>query len=503
MAQGWLRVAYIVVLAGYAAYFAVSSIHWPLVNDPAQLQYACFLMAHGMAPYRDLIEMNMPGIYLVNLAVLHTMGASFLAWRIFDFALIASAAAAMVYIALPLDWLAGMLAATLLFLYHGRDGQGNAGQRDLIIATLLLIAFALMFYAARNRKAWPMALFGLVTMFAATIKPVPLPAMVVVFVFAVVHLRARGVSAWRVVLYGVAGSLVPIAAVILFLAHWHAMAAFYQVLRVDLPYYARIGRIGPKRLVMLLENPSARMLGLIALPVLWKLRKHTSWEHAMVLAGIMTGLICYWTQGRGFNYHRYTLMGFFYVWVSMEFFRAIRMKSKVFRVLGIVGLAASLVICVQYIDKASGRIWKTGYINGMDEDLAKLGGAKLSGHVQCIATSADCSTGLYRMKLVQSTGLFYDFYLFGIRPDASGVPAILVNREKFVRQWDANPPEVVVVDSTLYPDIRPDFGKLNNWPEFRDMLDANYTLYSDRRFGYGEAGPMRYRIYVRKGAAQL
>ena len=117
---------------GCAGLFVLGTAHWKQVNDPAQLSYLCFLMDHGMAPYRDLLEINMPGIYLANWSVMHVLGEGSLAWRIFDFSLMGAAAWAMIVIARPYDWLAGVLGATLFALYHGRDGAGQAGQRDFI-----------------------------------------------------------------------------------------------------------------------------------------------------------------------------------------------------------------------------------------------------------------------------------------------------------------------------------------------------------------------------------
>ena len=118
--------------------------HWKQVNDPAQLSYLCFLMDHGTAPYRDLLEINMPGIYLVNWSAMHILGEGSFAWRIFDFSLMGTAAWAMIVIARPYDWLAGVFGATLFALYHGRDGAGQAGQRDFIIAVLFLCAYVFM-----------------------------------------------------------------------------------------------------------------------------------------------------------------------------------------------------------------------------------------------------------------------------------------------------------------------------------------------------------------------
>jgi hypothetical protein len=38
------------------AVFALCTLHWRLVNDAAQIDYACYLMDHGMAPYKDLVD---------------------------------------------------------------------------------------------------------------------------------------------------------------------------------------------------------------------------------------------------------------------------------------------------------------------------------------------------------------------------------------------------------------------------------------------------------------
>jgi len=156
-----LRLFLVLYFLACIVFIVVRTAHWKQVNDPAQLHYACFLMDHGMAPYRDLLEINMPGIYLVNWSVMHTLGDGSVAWRTFDFALMGIAAWAMIAIARPYDWLAGFFGATLFILFHGRDGAGQQGQRDFIIAVLLLCSYAFLFNAFRNRKQWPMFVFGL------------------------------------------------------------------------------------------------------------------------------------------------------------------------------------------------------------------------------------------------------------------------------------------------------------------------------------------------------
>ena len=48
--------------------------HWSLVHDAALMHYVTFLMDHGKAPYRDIIDMNMPGTYMIEWLVMHAIG---------------------------------------------------------------------------------------------------------------------------------------------------------------------------------------------------------------------------------------------------------------------------------------------------------------------------------------------------------------------------------------------------------------------------------------------
>ena len=75
------------------------SWRWPLVGDASLIHYIAFLIERGWAPYRDLGDMNMPGSYLIEMAAMRVFGLGDLAWRIFDFTLMAAASAAFFVIA--------------------------------------------------------------------------------------------------------------------------------------------------------------------------------------------------------------------------------------------------------------------------------------------------------------------------------------------------------------------------------------------------------------------
>ena len=519
----------------------VRTWHWPLVNDPAQFSYLCFLMDHGMAPYRDIIEMNMPGTYLVNWTVMHALGAGSLAWRIFDLGLLGVGSAAMISIAWPYDWFAGVFSSALFILFHGRDGAEQMGQRDLIIAVLLLAGCAFLFRAIRGmgaaRKdeggagkrraiaALLMGLFGLCAGVATTIKPTPLPFALLLLLFAILVLRERRQPWALLAASAVAGMLVPLAVVLEFLMREHALHAFLQMERVMLPYYATLGRQSMGHLLEHALPPSLLAMALLAMAVViagcgseegngnrihQRLLAEGSWEQVVLGAGILFGVASYVAQGKGFAYHRYPAVGFLLCWAGIQFAMVLRsweresratLRSargvRTVRWLGMAGLILGAVLAPVYLAKASRLKWNEQVTDMLQGDLTALGGPALSTHVQCLYTFSECDTALYRMRLVQSTGLFYDYFLFG--PQTS--PVVQSVQRRFSGEIQRDPPQVFVVLTGLYPDGVPGYGKLRLWPWFDNYLAANYSVYRERSGWTGDGMQLGYRIYVRKQQA--
>ena len=141
-----------VFLFACLALFVVGTWNWPLVGDASVIHYAAFLMGHGFAPYRQIIDFNMPGCYLVEWLVIHIFGGGSLSWRIFDLFLAALSGAAMIAIAKPYSRFAGFAAAVLFTLIHGQDGVAFMGERDLIIAALLAWAYAFFFWGCGGTR---------------------------------------------------------------------------------------------------------------------------------------------------------------------------------------------------------------------------------------------------------------------------------------------------------------------------------------------------------------
>jgi len=486
-----LLTLYFLVCVGF---FLVRTAHWQQVNDPAQIHYLCFLMDHGMAPYRDLLEINMPGIYLVNWSVMHTLGAGSAAWRAFDFGLMGAAAWAMIAIAWPYDWLAGVFGATLFILYHGRDGAGQEGQRDFIIAVLLLCAYAFLFQCFRSHRKWPMFAFGVCAGMAATIKPTPLPFALLLLLFAAFRWKRAGEPVLKPSLYALLGFIFPLAIVAAFLVSKHALGAFWYLVRVQLPFYQTLGRASLRTLLALMMTASVETVALIALAIAVMKRDWWNWEGKLLLAGILFGIASYFGQGKAFPYHRYPMLAFLFLWAGLQIVTALRAQGRV-RVLAIGGVAFAVILAPIYVSRAVRKVWDPTFSDSLNTDLNRLGGRQLSGHVQCIDTPADCDTTLYRMRLVQSTGLFYDYLIFG----SARQRVIRDSRERFWQEFQSNPPQVVIVGSGLFRYGR-GYSKLASWPLFQQELTSHYFLYDDRSFPTAEAGQRAYRIYVEKSS---
>ena len=127
--------------AALALYLGGRSWGWPLVHDAPLMHYVAWLIGQGAVPYRDVFDMNMPGVYLLHLGVIGIMGEGDRAWRLFDLAWLALTAAALFGFARRAgDAWSGLAAALLFVIYHLSGGAWRAGQRDFLLTLFLVLA---------------------------------------------------------------------------------------------------------------------------------------------------------------------------------------------------------------------------------------------------------------------------------------------------------------------------------------------------------------------------
>lgn len=500
-----LRWLLVVPLGIVAILLVADTIHWPLVGDATLMHYGAFLLDHGFAPYRQIIDMNMPGAMLVDWAVIHTLGPGALAWRLFDFVLMAVAAAAMIAIARPHDRFAGIFAAVFFFALHVHDGVDQAAERDLVLAVLLLIACAGIFVAVRRSLWLGSAIFGLACGAGTLIKPTAALCMVGMLVLAGIALRRRGKPVATHLLAACAGFFVPLAGAFLYLAREHAVHAFIATVSGLMVYHAGIDRF-PLRFLLTHLLPGA----LWPVVILWLLltfahQRWRTWEGAALLFSLVIGIVSFCAQGKAFPYHRYPEEAFLLLMIGLDASLALRRKGWPQVAGASLLIYATLVIMPSWLVRARHYDWQhDDFTQSLTADLQTMDAPSLSHHVQCLDMTAGCLGALYNLRLVQSTGYLYDCYFFHQPQNA----VTLRMREDFLSEMSASPPEAIIVSNQdclgeplAWP--RPDA-----WPQFSAWLDANYSLAVERQptrpirwWPVAEPAP-GYRIYRRKSLTQ-
>ena len=553
------RVALAASLSLSALLYFAWSWRWPLVGDASLIHYIGWLIERGWAPYRQLGDMNMPGSYLIELAAMHLFGMGDLAWRLFDFALMGAATASFFvitrragapsmtvsssWVGSDKGWLAGLFAACLFILVHGRDGLAEGGQRDLTMAVCLVVATAFLFVAIRRDWQWEAAAFGLFSGVALTIKPTAVllslaQLLLAAWVLRRAHLLQQPIRRVFARLLAPAGMacLVAPTVCLVFLLRERALAAFLAGFHGIVPYYASLGHrplsfillhsISPLLPLVLIWTAFLALAGPFFRPPLSGEGESTrNWERTALLAGVLFGLTNCVVQARALPYYRYSLLVFLLPLMAVDFTRAAQSletepksvepeprptelrpklsglwRSRAARWLAVGALCFGGFFLAPQSDVLIHRYrwWETDFISSLQQNLDALGGQRLSGHIQCIDSISGCGNVLYRMRLEPSTGVLSDFLLFG--PD--GVPIIRQTRANFSAAILANPPQVIVVTSHLHMDGPENYRKLDRWPAFASFLADDYTLQTEwspsrtARWWSREETPAGYRIYV-------
>ena len=480
---------------GCAVYAAALSLRWPLVGDASLMHYVVFLIGRGLVPYRDIVDINLPGTYLFEGLGMRLLGSGALAWRIYDLLLLTAAGAAMVLLAGRRRWPAGLLAAGMFALLHLQDGIAQTGQRDLLIAVLLLWAYVALFAAQRlqERGVWLIFVSTLLCGVTVTIKPTYLPLGIVLLVLA-----GWKRDAWFRVA-GVAGLLLPGMVCLLWLTRIGALPAFLQIVHSLIPLHAELGRRSVSYLLTHATAPVSAVVGLWLLT--WLVgRPRLDRERLELLAGVLIGLVAYVAQGKGYPYHRYPLLALLLLGIEMDLCAAWQASRWPLRVLAGVALA---VQCGYLAPHAA---WQVRFSirpaepfeDALSNELRKLGPG-LSGDVQCLDTFGGCVNTLFDLRLEQASGYLYDCYLF----TESRNDAVARYREGFLQAYEKRPSRVLVLTDQYCFGEQGGFARVGRWPVIAREIANHYTQRTEWHspqlqhwFSRGET-VSSFRMYVR------
>ncbi|MGH9697584.1 MAG: hypothetical protein ACRD5Z_25805, partial [Bryobacteraceae bacterium] len=319
----------------------------------------------------------------------------------------------------------------------------------------------------------------------------------------------RGVANQRVwlnwMLIGLAALAVPLACMLLWLEHKHALDAWLAMERLVLPYYASQERRG---FGFTLSHSISPLLSLVLFWLLCIALRGPAWprfERLLVATAAILSLAALLAQGKALPYQRYPMMAFLLPLIALDLTTAwsVRGSRPLARYSALGGLCCGcLILAPLALVKVHHFDARPQEFDAMlTADLSRLD--NLNGRVQCLDAIQECLPTLYSMHFLPATGMLSDQPLF----DSAARPAVQILRQRFEQKVTERPPLVFVVVSGFSLDSVKGYQKLEQWPAFERWLNANYTLTVERtpthlvRWWGRAQQPAGYRLYELKPGA--
>jgi hypothetical protein len=225
---------------------AIFSLSWRFQHDSPIMLYIVYLMDHfGFVPYRDILDMNMPGTYLAYFLIAKLSGYTDFGVRCVDLAILAAILASnwlwMKRISKRVAW-----AGTVMWgVFYLAFGPVMSLQREYLILLPLLAAILAFTYAPRASPLRGLAVgffFGL----AGTVKPHAVIGLPLLMFFDLVNnvqdgdnLKTRaGRFIRQIVLPVVAGFCLPFGIAAVYLWERGALRDFLDIVIHYWPLYA-------------------------------------------------------------------------------------------------------------------------------------------------------------------------------------------------------------------------------------------------------------------------
>ena len=484
--------------AGLCGWLGGWSLGWPLIHDAPLMHYIAWLIAQGAVPYRDVFDMNLPGVYLIHWAVLSVGGAGDLAWRLFDLAWLAATCGLLFAHGRRLgDRGAAAASAVLFALYHLSGGAWRVGQRDFLLCLFLLGgAWGVARSLEQGGALRPLVWAGLALGAGMTVKPQAGLYWLGCAAAAAwgAWREQRSVAASAGAVLG-AGLLVP-ALVFGWLGWRGGLGAFMAILTgYLLPLYSHVGRVSAVQALGTHRHGwlvLAFLGGLGLLALLGPAPGGSGARRALALLGVGYGWLHFSLQGKGWEYHLYPLAFFLCAlapfalaspglaagrgrWLARRRVAALVVLGALVVTLGAKGVEA--VDAPWIADKAR-------RVAALSRDLAPLLAAGDTAQVMDVTEGG--IHALLRLGVRQPTRFIYDFHFFHDEAD----PRIKALQTEFVAGLDSARPAAIVVMRDTWN--RPGYERLREVPGLMPLLDRAYTLAAE-----GDA----YRIYAKRAGS--
>ena len=255
---------------------AVLNMRWRVFHDAATMAYYSFLMNHfHWMPYRDFLEMNMPGVHLFNALMGRLFGYSDLGFRLGDFTTL-SVILIFTWVWLRrLGWkVAWAACAGFCFLYYSQ-GPLLSMQREFILLIPLSLALVIASSPGSGNAGRSLGV-GLCFGCAFLIKPLAVIGYPLLFIFLLRAPEPEGIAGpmggrrtLRLAAWTSIGFLLPIGLTSFWLWRNGALTAFLNVAGNYWPLYAQMS--GEHRILMPGERPAYLLRSYLEFNGMWNL----------------------------------------------------------------------------------------------------------------------------------------------------------------------------------------------------------------------------------------
>ena len=458
-------------LAAAAGLLLWRSLDWPLVGDASIFHFIAGQMQMGAVPYRDIVDINMPLIYFIHVAVVAIGGMGDVAWRAFDLAATALLSGLILVLVWPAGRAPAIQAALIVLVTHLLLGPYAAGQRDYLMSIPALAAAIVSARAAENpQRRWiDLFLVGVFATTAASIKPTG------ILLLALPAITMAGLR-WREAAWMSVGAAATGLLLLGLLAGCGALWAFIAMIQGLLPSYASLGA----RPIADIFRDTAVWLAPTAGLALAAALNISAPKPPRVRAMIgltLFGFIHLIAQRKGWFYHVYPLGIGLACWGAWSLASLPMLRSAVCLMI----TAATIGWLVPSALMQAGTypaLPAASAIQRVFESRLPRG-----ARVQVLDSDNGAFLAMARAGMRQATPHIQWFSLL-LAPDSV--------RQSFLAALEVDPPAAILLTNAQWPGAS-GFDAADHWPDFAALLTSRYVL--DRT---GDEDGIAWRFYLKR-----
>ena len=207
---------------------AVMSLSWRYFHDAPIMIYCAYLIDSGLIPYRDFFDMNMPGVYFINLLAAKIFGWSDLSFRIFDIIYLCVLSIFTFLWLKPFGKLTSVSGVLLFGLYYINENPYLILQREYFALLPFAVMLRLLIPKSKLSIGRTLLLSGILTGLTFLIKPqfiiLSLPAIGFFIYENRLNLRFR-----KQLTYLVTGFSIPVLVFLFYLTITGSLNSFFDI----------------------------------------------------------------------------------------------------------------------------------------------------------------------------------------------------------------------------------------------------------------------------------